>query len=181
MAMESETAFTVEDGYMPGTIGVITELHGTYYHDQWGFGLYFEAKVATELSEFLRRFDKTRDGMWVVTTKGRVEGSIVIDAIHAESAGAHLRWFILSNALRGKGIGRELIRRSIEFCRGKGYEKIYLWTFEGLHAARHLYEEVDFRLVKQQRGVQWGTEVSEQYFELRLRGGQDISRAPATR
>ncbi|GAJ20768.1 unnamed protein product, partial [marine sediment metagenome] len=39
------------------------ELHGTYYHDHWGFGLYFEAKVATELSEFLQRYDKSSDGI----------------------------------------------------------------------------------------------------------------------
>jgi len=179
--MESEPQFTIENGYIPGVIGRITELHSTYYHDQWGFGLYFEAKVATELSEFLRRFDRTRDGMWLATVNGRVEGSIVIDGIDTQNEGAHLRWFILSDTLRGKGIGRELIRIAIDFCQGKGYEKIYLWTFEGLHAASHLYEQAGFRLVRQQRGVQWGAEVNEQYFELRRRGGQGISRAPAIR
>jgi len=29
--------------------------------------------------------------------------------------------------------------------------------FEGLDAAKHLYEEAGFKLKKQQRGVQWGT------------------------
>ncbi len=40
---------------MPGAIGRITELHGTDYQQHTGFGLYFESKVACELSEFLRR------------------------------------------------------------------------------------------------------------------------------
>jgi hypothetical protein len=42
-------------GYVPGSIGRVAELHGTYYHDHWGFGLFFEAKVASELSAFLGR------------------------------------------------------------------------------------------------------------------------------
>ena len=165
--MNSVPGYEIESGYIPGSIGRISELHGTYYHDHWGFGLYFEAKVATELSEFLRRYDGNRDGIWIPTIKGRVGGSIVIDGIHAEREGAHLRWFILSDALMGKGVGRKLIKSAMDFCRRKSYKKVYLWTFEGLHAARHLYEEAGFKLMKEQRGVQWGAEVNEQYFELR--------------
>ena len=159
--------FRIESGYIPGSIGRISELHGTYYHDHWGFGLYFEAKVAIELSEFLQRYAKSSDGIWIATVNGRVEGSVVIDGIHAENEGAHLRWFIISDALRGKGVGRNLINRAIDFCKNKGYKKIYLWTFEGLNAARHLYENAGFKLIKQQNGVQWGATVNEQYFELR--------------
>jgi GNAT superfamily N-acetyltransferase len=154
--------------YVQGSIGRVAELHGTYYHDHWGFGLFFEAKVATELSAFLGRYDKERDGFWVALLGGRVEGSIAIDGIHAESEGAHLRWFILSDALRGQGIGHQLINAAIDFCRTKGYKRIYLWSFEGLDAARHLYDKVGFRLVEQQRGSQWGVEVNEQRFELQL-------------
>jgi GNAT superfamily N-acetyltransferase len=165
--MNSLPEFRIERRYIPGSIGRISELHGTYYHDQWGFGLYFEAKVATELSEFLRRYDKNRDGIWLASVDGRVEGSIIIDGMHAENEGAHLRWFIISDTLRGKGVGKKLINRAIGFCRKHGYKTICLWTFEGLGAARHLYEDAGFKMIKQQRGVQWGTEVIEQYFELR--------------
>ena len=156
----------IESGYKPGSIGRIAELHGTYYHVHWGFGLYFEAKVATELSEFLQRYNKNSDGFWIAIENDRIEGSVVIDGIHAGNEGAHLRWFIISDTLRGKGVGRKLIKRAIDFCKSKGYKKTYLWTFEGLNAARHLYEEVGFQLIKQQSGVQWGTTANEQYFEL---------------
>ncbi len=167
LIMDSGQEFRIERGYMPGSIGRIAELHGTYYHDHWGFGLYFEAKVATELSEFLQRYDKNSDGIWIATVNGRIEGSVIIDGIHTENKGVHLRWFIISDTLRGKGAGRKLINRAIDFCTSMGYKTIYLWTFEGLDAARHLYEEVGFKLIKQQSGVQWGTDVTEQYFELR--------------
>ena len=155
-------------GYIPGAIGRVAELHGTYYHAHWGFGLFFEAKVATELAEFLGRYDGARDGFWVASLDGRVEGSITIDGLHAEAEGAHLRWFIMSDALRGRGVGQRLITAAIDFCRSSGYERVYLWTFEGLGAARHLYENAGFRLVEQRSGTQWGTAVNEQRFELRL-------------
>ncbi len=155
-------------GYVPGSIGRVAELHGVYYHHHWGFGLYFEAKVAKELSEFLERYDDSRDGFWTVSRDGSVEGSITIDGIHAESEGAHLRWFITSDALRGKGMGNRLMDEAIRFCRNRRYKKIYLWTFEGLHAARHLYEKNGFKLIEEHSGARWGTEVNEQRFERSL-------------
>jgi GNAT superfamily N-acetyltransferase len=164
------TAAKIAKGYVPGSLGRVAELHGIYYHNHWGFGLFFEAKVATELSEFLKQYNENRDGFWTVFADGRVEGSLAIDGIHAESKGAHLRWFIMSDALRGKGMGNRLINIAIRFCGNRGYKKIYLWTFEGLNAARHLYEKNGFKLVEAHSGIQWGTEVNEQRFECCLMG-----------
>lgn len=158
----------IAKGYIPGAIGRVAELHGTYYHAQWGFGLVFEAKVAAELVEFLGRYDDARDGFWIASLERRVEGSVTIDGLHAEDEGAHLRWFIMSDALRGRGVGNWLLTTAIDFCRSRGYTRVYLWTFEGLSAARHLYEKIGFTLVEQRRGTQWGTTVNEQRFELRL-------------
>jgi len=155
-------------GYIPGSIGRVAELHGTYYHDRWDFGLFFEAMVATDLSGFLSRYDETRDGFWTASMDGRVEGHITIDGIHAEKKGAHLRYFIVSDALRGKGIGSRLINTALAFCKQAGHKRIYLWTFEGLHPARHLYEKAGFSLVEQRTGSQWGTLVNEQRFELQF-------------
>jgi GNAT superfamily N-acetyltransferase len=158
----------IESGYTPGSIGRVAELHGKYYHDHWGFGLYFEAKVASELAEFFTRYDERRDGFWTAALEGRIEGSIAIDGLHAAERRAHLRWFILSDSLRGIGIGNQLINTAIDFCRSMGCKLVYLWTFEGLDAGRHLYEKVGFTLVEQHNGTQWGTQVTEQRFEKRL-------------
>jgi len=155
-------------GYIPGSIGRVAEIHGIYYKKHWGFGLFFEAKVAAELAEFLGRYDEKRDGFWTASLRGRVEGAIAIDGIHAEAEGAHLRWFIVSDALRGGGIGNQLIKIAIDFCRKCNYQHVYLWTFEGLNEARHLYEKTGFKLVEQHRGAQWGAEVNEQRFLLQL-------------
>ena len=101
-------------GYVPGAIGRVAELHAVYYAENWGFGQFFEAKVATELSEFLSRFEQGRDGFWTTCLSGRVEGAIAIDGIKAESDGAHLRWFIMSSKLRGQGFGKKLMEGSPE-------------------------------------------------------------------
>ncbi len=155
-------------GYIPGAIGRIAELHAIYYHQKWGFGKFFEAKVASELSEFINRFNQAQDGFWTVCLNDQVEGSITIDGIKAESEGAHLRWFILSSKLRGRGFGNKLIEEAIRFCKKRQYRRVYLWTFEGLDAARHLYEKFGFSLVYEQEGRQWGTKVDEQKFILEL-------------
>jgi GNAT superfamily N-acetyltransferase len=156
-------------GYIPGSLGRVAELHGTYYHEHWGFGFFFEAKVATELAAFLGRYEEQKDGFWTALVRGRVEGSITIDGAQAATEGAHLRWFIVSDGLRGKGAGHRLMSTAIGFCRSLGYKRVYLWTFEGLNAARHLYEKNGFRLVEQHNGCQWGREVNEQRFELDVR------------
>ena len=155
-------------GYIPGSIGRVAELHGTYYHQHWGFGLFFEAKVATELAAFLSRYDEQRDGFWTVLAGDRIEGSITIDGAHAAVEGAHLRWFIMSDGLRGKGVGNQLMDTAMDFCRSRAYKRVFLWTFKGLNPARHLYEKNGFRLMEQHKGSQWGREVNEQRFELEL-------------
>lgn len=160
-------AFTLHRGYLPGSIGRVAELHGTYYQRHAGFGVYFESKVARELSEFCERYVEDRDGLWLVLTDGRIEGSIAIDGSHAKADGAHLRWFITSDKVRGIGVGTALLASAVEFCRSQRYDRVYLWTFEGLSAAKHLYEKFGFRLVHQHSGAQWGMKVNEQRFELR--------------
>jgi GNAT superfamily N-acetyltransferase len=155
-------------GYVPGAIGRVAEMHASYYGKAWDFGLYFEAKVATELSAFMRRFDPERDGFWTIVEDGRVEGAIAIDAEKAGSEGAHLRWFILSDALRGRGMGNRLMQEAVGFCRRQGYTGVYLWTFRGLEPARHLYEKFGFGLAEQNEGEQWGKRVLEQRFLLQL-------------
>ncbi len=152
-------------GYIPGAIGRVVELHGVYYHNNWRFGVFFEAKVARELAGFMARYDENQDGFWTVSTENGIQGSIAIDGANGKTAGAHLRWFVVSDALRGRGLGCRLLHTAINFCKTRGYSRIYLWTFEGLLPARHLYEGAGFELTEQHRGRQWGTSVTEQRFE----------------
>jgi GNAT superfamily N-acetyltransferase len=159
---------TIVEGYIPGAIGRVAELHGVYYHRHWGFGLFFEAMVASELAGFLSRFDPGRDGFWVLVRDERVMGGVAIDGTKAHERGAHLRWFIVAEHWQGDGWGGQLLDRALAFCRSCGYPRVTLWTFAGLDSARRLYEKAGFVLAEQNQGHRWGTAVTEQRFELAL-------------
>jgi len=157
-------------GYEPGAIGRITELQASYYAKHWGLGLYFEAKCATELSEFLSRFNPAQDGAWFAKVNGQIVGGIFIDGKDAQGEGARLRWFILDADYQGHGIGNRLVQEAISFCKRAGYKRVYLTTFSGLNTARHLYEKFGFRLHSEIDGAALtGTSsLTEQIFELIL-------------
>lgn len=155
-------------GYHPGAVGAITELHARYYSEHWNFGVYFETKVATEICEFLNRYDADKDGLWLARCGSRLVGSVVIDALHAGTEGSHLRWFILHPDFAGQGIGKTLLQTAIAHCEANRLSSAYLWTFQGLDAARHLYESCGFQLTEEHVGEQWGTAVTEQRFERRF-------------
>lgn len=154
----------IEEGYRPGCIGRVVQLHAAFYSRANGFGVEFEAKVARELGDFCKAYTTGRDGLWLAVDAKEIRGSIAIDGSQGATDGAHLRWFITSQALQGHGAGRQLLAKALEFVDVKGYGRTYLWTFDGLHAARHLYESHGFRLVHESPGSQWGTEVREQKF-----------------
>lgn len=160
----------IEAGYRPGIIGLACALHGRYYAREWSFGPVFEAKVAQGMSELVLRYDPRRDVVLSAWDGDHLLGTVTIDGGDPRNPPrtAHLRWFIVDAAARGSGLGRRLISRAIEFARGSGQESIYLWTFDGLRAARKLYDDAGFALVEQHVGTTWGTSVTEQRFELRL-------------
>ena len=158
-------------GYYPGVVGKITELHAVYYHENWGFDVTFETQVGGELSEFVRRFDGNRDGLWVAVKERKFAGAIAIDGSDGFGEGARLRWFIVDPCYQGSGIGKNLIVQAIEFCKQKGFPKVYLWTFKGLEDARRLYEAVDFRFSEESQIAQWGQTIVEQKYDLSLRQG----------
>ncbi len=155
------------EGYVPGCIGRIAQLHAAYYAAASGFGVAFEAKVARELAAFCQSYRPGRDGLWLARNP-EIEGSVALDGPHAEDGAAHLRWFIASDALRGQGTGRQLLARALAFSDQCGYRSVHLWTFAGLDAARYLYEANGFRLVHESPGSQWGAVVQEQRFERLL-------------
>jgi GNAT superfamily N-acetyltransferase len=155
-------------GYFPGVVGKITELHATYYYENWGFDISFETQVGRELSEFLIEFQENRDGFWVATIAGEFAGTIAIDGSQAGKEGVRLRWFIVTPRFQGHGIGKGLLRESLEFCREASYKRVFLWTFKGLETARHLYDSEGFRLCKEHEVKQWGQDIIEQMYELSL-------------
>ena len=161
----------ITEGYRTGLIAAVTGLHADYYARSSGFGQKFESVVAAGLAGFCDRLDAPRNRIWLALHQGRIAGSVAIDGEDLGGNVAHLRWFILSDDLRGSGAGRALLRRAMEFVDAAGFDATRLWTFRGLAAARHLYEAHGFVLEEETSGAQWGTEVMEQRFMRPARAG----------
>ena len=153
------------DGYRPGSLAAIVGLHARYYAENWDFGLPFEAKVAGELAEFLSRMTPDKDLYLIAYRDGAVAGSIVVDASGGGPKGAHMRWFIVCDAARGCGLGKQLMQRAMDFCHTRNHNRIWLTTFSGLNAARALYERHGFVLTRESDEDQWQGGVREQLFE----------------
>lgn len=162
--MDDTDLIQMSTGYQPGLIGRVAEMHADFYSRHYGFGHFFEGKVATGLAEFSGRLEAQCNQIWVATHQGRIVGSVAIDGQDLGNNHAHLRWFILDDSCRGKGVGRKLLQEALAFCDQHGFSAVQLWTFSGLHSARHLYESFGFQLVKEWQGDQWGRPMLEQQF-----------------
>lgn len=160
-------AGNIQQGYQPGCIGDVVGLHARFYSKASGFGVYFEAKVAIEFAEFARSLPSPTRALWLHVDGGRTLASLAIDGDDA-SGTTHLRWFIVDDALRGAGTGRQLLALAMDFVDAHFNETV-LWTFKGLDAARHLYESAGFVLEHEAEGAQWGATVVEQRFRRRSR------------
>lgn len=158
----------IEDA-TPGALARLVDMHALYYARAWGFGPFFEAKVARETNEFASALPRADSRLWFARAQDRVVGSIAIDGRQAAREGAHLRWFILDDASRGAGAGAVLLDTALAFCRANGFARVYLWTFAGLDAARRLYESRGFRIAEEKEAESWGVRVREQRFVLELR------------
>jgi ribosomal protein S18 acetylase RimI-like enzyme len=61
-----------------------------------------------------------------------------------------------------------LVDECVRFARQAGYRKITLWTHSQLLAARHLYREAGFRLVRKQPVHSFGLDLVDEIWELAL-------------
>ncbi len=158
----------IVQGYVPGCIGDIASLHGRFYAQHWGFGVFFERRVAKELADFAQSLPDPDKALWLCVENGRCLASLAIDG-NPHYRAAHLRWFIVDDSLRGTGIGRQLMSQAMRFV-DERFDETYLNTFKGLDAARHLYESFGFQLTQEEAGTQWGSTVTEQQFRRRKPG-----------
>ena len=170
--MKTETHLA--EGYRPGTIGRIAEMHAVYYAREWGLGAFLEAKIARDCAAFIDRYDPDTDLLLLALSGEAIAGSIIVDLndpaskeVEGGDRGAHIRWFIVDDAIRGTGMGRKMMRRAVHHIDSFADGKAWLTTFAGLDAARRLYENFGFQLARERQDRTWGDPVHEQLY---LRG-----------
>jgi GNAT superfamily N-acetyltransferase len=149
----------------PGDIGEIVRLHGVVYAKEHGFDHTFEAYVAEPLAR-LALAASPRERLWIAERDRVIVGCVAIVA--ASHKVAQLRWFLVDPAARGLGLGTRLLDEAIAFSRASGYRSVLLWTVSALAAAAHLYRARGFSKTEEKPGRQWGVDVVEETYELRL-------------
>ncbi|POF28832.1 bifunctional helix-turn-helix transcriptional regulator/GNAT family N-acetyltransferase [Roseibium marinum] len=152
------------EGYQTGMIGDVAAMHARTHAPIIGTGPDFESVVSKAMADFMPRIGNPVNNSWSVVEDRQVIGSITIDGEDLGGNIAHLRWFILSEPLRGTGLGKALLLKALTHCDKHGFDEIHLWTLKGLDAARALYERNGFELADEYVGDQWGKAVTEQKF-----------------
>jgi len=145
MAPQAEKAPIVLRPHRTGDMGWVTERHGVFYGQAYGWAPKIEAVTARICADFLDNFDPERERCWIAERGGERLGSVFM--VKESEDVARLRLLLLEPAARGEGLGRRLVDACIAFAREKGYREIVLWTHEVLTAARGIYAAAGFELV----------------------------------
>ena len=138
----------IHEGYEPGLVGRVAELHGRYYAAAWGSGAPFEILVSREFCDFIEGYDPENDLVLSAHLGGAIIGSIAILGRNPSPDGVRLRFFIVDPACHGRGAGKALLDQSLDWCRRRGFSNVFLWTVDHLPQSRRLYEKAGFRIIE---------------------------------
>ena len=150
----------------PGDMGWVVQSHGALYAGEYGFDSSFEALVAEIVAKFLTSFDASRERCWIADLDGTPVGSVFL-VRHSDNI-AKLRLLLVDPAGRGQGLGKRLVDECISFARACGYRRITLWTQSILLAARKIYQDAGFVLVKSEPHRSFGQDLVGETWERML-------------
>jgi DNA-binding MarR family transcriptional regulator len=152
--------------FRSGDIGWIVERHGALYFSEYDFDVTFETLVAEILAKLIKKFDSTKENIWIAEIDGKRVGSIVL--AKASKNTSQLRLFLVEPWARGYGVGRALIKECIRFARAAGYKDMILWTQSILYAAAHLYREAGFKIISKEKHRSFGHNLVAQIWKVNL-------------
>jgi GNAT superfamily N-acetyltransferase len=151
----------------PDDFQIIVSLHGSIYSMEYGYDHTFETYVASDLADYMKSYDPKKDMMWLAEIDKKVIGMI---AVVRELEGiARLRWFLVHPDFRGQGLGRELMKKALDFCTKCGYNNVFLWTTSDLKSAICLYRRFGFTKIEEKTHEIWGKQVTELRYELQIK------------
>jgi len=90
------------------------------YAEEYGLDWTFELYIAKGYAEAVEASRPAGRALGREDT-GKIVGSIAIVGHTPEAA--QLRWFLLHPSVRGRGLGRRLLKEAIEFSRASGYQR----------------------------------------------------------
>lgn len=152
--------------HQPGDMGWVVHRHAVLYAQEYGWDEQCEALFADIVAHFLRNFDPKRERCWIAEREGDMVGSVFL--VKESETVAKLRLLLVEPSARGLGIGGRLVSECVNTARRLGYRKITLWTQSILRAARHIYEQAGFRLIRSEPHRSFGHDLVGETWELEL-------------
>jgi DNA-binding MarR family transcriptional regulator/N-acetylglutamate synthase-like GNAT family acetyltransferase len=149
-----------------GDFGWIVKRHAELYAAEYGWIEPFEGLCAQIVADFVNNYDPRIERCWIAEANGENVGSVML--VKDAARVARLRLLLVDPKARGLGLGAHLTSQCIAFARAAGYRKIALWTHGVLKAARHIYKQAGFKLVRSERRESWGQPVVSERWELDL-------------
>jgi DNA-binding MarR family transcriptional regulator/GNAT superfamily N-acetyltransferase len=149
-----------------GDFGWIVKRNAEIYAEEYGWTAPFEGVCSQIVADFVNKFDPKRERCWIAEMGGENVGSIMLAKDSDDIA--RIRLLLLDPKARGLGIGARLVDECIRFARRAGYKKTTLWTHSVLTAARRIYQNAGFRLMRTERHNSWGPPVVSEFWDLEL-------------
>ncbi len=147
-------------------IEYVISRHKTLYYAERHLSGTFFAYVDEIVYHFVEKYNAQTDCLKILECNGVPAGSIAIARV--DDSTAQLRFFMLEPEMRQRGYGNCLMAMALDFCRSKGYKKVFLLTITAQVIARHVYETHGFHKVSSNDKFEWGEGVVEEYWELEL-------------
>lgn len=147
-------------------IEYVISRHKTLYYAERHLSGTFSGYVDEIVYRFVDNFNPQTDCLKILECNGVPAGSIAIAKVDADTA--QLRFFMLEPEMRQRGYGNRLMNMALDFCREKGYRKVFLLTITAQVIARHVYETHGFCRVASYDKSEWGDGVVEERWELDL-------------
>lgn len=147
-------------------IEYVISRHKTLYYAERHLSRTFSAYVDEIVYHFVHNFNSKTDCLKILECNGVPAGSIAI--AKADDSTAQLRFFMLEPEMRQRGYGNRLMNMALDFCKEKGYKKVFLLTITAQVIARHVYETHGFYRAASYDKSEWGHGVIEERWELDL-------------